>query len=119
VTRHQHYIKECVVCGKSFEATRKDAKTDSGACRSKLDYWRHDNRKAAQAAIRSLFTLRCAVERGYDPAAINLIAQIEAAVRDELSTLVSKGIPLPQMLPTLGGDIPDCENDTHRKVKLA
>jgi len=35
MARHKEYIKECVECGKTFVATREDAKTCSGACRSK------------------------------------------------------------------------------------
>lgn len=48
----------CVVCGRAFFATRKDARTDSSACRSKLARMRRRDReylKRMQSTNNPLF----------------------------------------------------------------
>ena len=102
----------CVVCGKPFMATRKDAKTDGGRCRSRLDKWRHDNIKQARAAMRAAFTLRCAVIRGLDPRAASMLVELEQAVQIELAYLSNRGIPVPVPLDLADLDTKpkDCQN---------
>ena len=42
MTRHKNYICTCLECGRSFTATRNDAKFDTGACKAK---WSREHRK--------------------------------------------------------------------------
>ena len=42
MARHKNYICTCLECGKSFTATRNDAKFDTGACKAK---WSREHRK--------------------------------------------------------------------------
>ena len=112
------YTLRCIVCNKEFQAMRKDARTCSNKCRTRLKVWRAHNAKAAKAAILALCILRQAAVKGTDDQAIGWIARIESALNDELTVLKQKGIAIPTLLDLERQLTEDCKPNVRKVSRL-
>lgn len=60
-TRKPTHRKSCVVCERSFEAKRKDAKTCSKACRDVLNHYRSMGVSALTQTIERLLRIKTSI----------------------------------------------------------